>query len=179
MSTLTTRGFDLEEGLDARSVANLILDNFDPLTYEISNLKINKLIYYAHGFYGARFGKRLIRNHVEAWSHGPVVKVVYDSFKRNGNASIANRATYFDFVDGKEVVAAYSQLNLEQADFILKVVGHYVRFSASQLVTMTHEVGSPWHQTMHNLENPTLRDRIPDEWIRNFFVDNYGARSGH
>jgi uncharacterized phage-associated protein len=40
----------------------------------ISNLKLQKLLYYAQGFYLAIYGKALFEEDIVAWEHGPVVR---------------------------------------------------------------------------------------------------------
>ncbi len=42
----------------------------------ISNLKLQKLLYYAQGFHLALYDKLLFSEDIEAWQHGPVVRDV-------------------------------------------------------------------------------------------------------
>jgi uncharacterized phage-associated protein len=49
----------------------------DPLT----NLKLQKLLYYAQGWHLALFGDALFDERIEAWPHGPVVPPVYGLYK--------------------------------------------------------------------------------------------------
>src|SRR5260363_307462 len=41
----------------------------------LSNLKIQKLVYYAQGFHLALFSRPLFENAIEAWTHGPVILI--------------------------------------------------------------------------------------------------------
>src|SRR5580693_2299753 len=52
---------------------------------ELSNLKLQKLLYYAQGHYLAESGRSLFTDQLQAWSHGPVVPQVYYEYKDNGN----------------------------------------------------------------------------------------------
>ena len=54
----------------------------------LSNLKLQKLIYYAQGFYGAIFDKPLFDNGIYAWTHGPVVPELYQEYKQHGSNRI-------------------------------------------------------------------------------------------
>jgi uncharacterized phage-associated protein len=47
----------------------------------ISNLKLQKLLYYCQAWYLARYGRPLFGERIEAWVHGPAVPPVYGSFK--------------------------------------------------------------------------------------------------
>jgi uncharacterized phage-associated protein len=51
---------------------------------ELSNLKLQKLLYYAQGHHLARFGHALFEEPIQAWSHGPVVPGVYHEYKWAG-----------------------------------------------------------------------------------------------
>ena len=52
----------------------------------ISNLKMQKLLYYAQGHFLATYKKPLFDDKIEAWKYGPVVKEVYDKFKIYGRS---------------------------------------------------------------------------------------------
>ena len=54
----------------------------------ISNLKLQKLLYYAQGFHLALFVARLCPEASEAWAHGPVVADVYHQYKEYGSIPI-------------------------------------------------------------------------------------------
>ncbi|OQY42717.1 MAG: hypothetical protein B6240_13665 [Desulfobacteraceae bacterium 4572_87] len=46
----------------------------------ISNLKLQKLVYYAQGFYLALYDEPLFNEPIEAWTHGPVIRELYRSY---------------------------------------------------------------------------------------------------
>ena len=47
----------------------------------ISNLKLQKLLYYAQGFHLALYDQPLFPEAIEAWTHGPVVPDLYRHYK--------------------------------------------------------------------------------------------------
>ena len=54
-------------------IANYFLSLSDPEIGDgISNLKLQKLCYYAQGFYLAQHDTPLFEDTIEAWQHGPV-----------------------------------------------------------------------------------------------------------
>lgn len=65
----------------ARQVANYLIsflaEHGDPVT----NLKLQKLLYYAQGWYLAVYDIPLFDERIEAWVHGPAVPPVYGDFK--------------------------------------------------------------------------------------------------
>lgn len=54
----------------------------------ISNLKLQKLLYYAQGYCLARLGRPLFDAPIEAWEHGPVVSEVYRTYKQYGKSAL-------------------------------------------------------------------------------------------
>jgi len=160
---------------DARAIANFILDQFDPALNEISNKKINKLIYYCHGFSLVRIGQPLVKNHFEAWTHGPVVKVVYEAFKQFEYRAIETRAVYFNYLSGMEEQVGYSEVGTNQLELSKKVVEHFIKFSADELEELSHTQFGPWAKVWNTDESQRgLRSRIPNEDIQAYFQKRYG-----
>ncbi|EKY2006703.1 SocA family protein [Cronobacter sakazakii] len=101
----------------------------------ISNLKIQKLAYYAQGFSLVLLEKPLFGEKIEAWMHGPVVPDLYHRFKAYGTGALPKP----DNID----LTKYSADEIELLDEVAKVYG---QFSAWKLRNMTHEE-LPWKQT--------------------------------
>ena len=97
----------------------------------ISNLKLQKLLYYAQGFHLAIFGGPLFPESIEAWQHGPVVPEVYRYFHGQGSAHIEPEACSLD---------CFSEEKIEFLDDIYCSFGQY---AAWKLREMTHEE-PPW-----------------------------------
>ncbi len=54
----------------------------------ITNMKMQKLVYYAQGFSLAMLNKPLFEEPIEAWQYGPVVPTLYHAFKKYGNVPL-------------------------------------------------------------------------------------------
>src|SRR5690625_1686548 len=68
---------------NARSIANWFMAwAGDVEEADISNLKIQKLLYYAQGEHYAETGQPLFSDDFQAWAHGPVVPSVYRDLKK-------------------------------------------------------------------------------------------------
>lgn len=104
----------------------------------ISNLKLQKLLYYAQGFNLALYSSRLFQEDIRAWEHGPVVPDAYHEFKEFGaNAIPAPEAMDFNIFEPETV------------ELLDEVYAVYGQFSAWKLRNMTHGE-SPWKETPIN-----------------------------
>jgi len=102
----------------------------------ITQLKLNKLLYYAQGLYLAKMGKPLFDDPIEAWDLGPVVPVIYKKYSVCGKNPIA--------AEGKDVSNLFSE---EEYDTLLDTAREYGKYTASYLVSKTHAPETPWSQT--------------------------------
>ena len=107
----------------------------------ISNLKVQKLIYIAHGLHLAIFKEPLIKSPIQAWQYGPVIPVVYEYLKPFGAKDISI-TTLKNPIETKE-----DFLTSDQKALLEKVWQIYGSLTAFQLVDITHQEGSPWHIT--------------------------------
>jgi uncharacterized phage-associated protein len=155
---------------DGRAVANSILNSADRLMLPLTHMALQKIAYFAHGLYLAAHSSVLIKQPIEAWDHGPVVRVIYDAFRTAGDAPIRTRAQRTDPVT-REVAIVAADLEQETASFVEHVVRRYGHIHASELRRMTHEPGGPWHQVWHAPGGRvTLGMRIDNDVVKQHFV---------
>jgi uncharacterized phage-associated protein len=115
----------------------------------ITNLKLQKLLYYAQGASLALNDAPLFPEPIEAWTHGPVVPVVYRQYKQHGGEAIPVE---------KVNLNNYSAQVREVLDEVNEVFG---QFSALKLRAMTHNE-PPWMQTPQG-------EVIPHGLMKEFF----------
>ncbi len=114
----------------------------------VTNLKLQKLLYYAQGFHLALYKKPLFDDQIVAWEHGPVVKKVYGIYKKNGAGMIALPRTK-------------SSLDEERLEYIQRIWKLFGQFSAWKLRDMTHQE-DPWKNTRQS-------DVISHKSMQSFF----------
>ena len=119
----------------------------------LTNLKLQKLLYYAQGCFLALYDKPLFEEPILAWGYGPVVKSVYDTYKSYDRDGIKN----FDFP-----VENFSDEEQSVLGSVYDVFGQY---SAWKLVEMTHSE-TPWKSTERG-------EVISVDKIKDFFEKNY------
>jgi uncharacterized phage-associated protein len=153
---------------DGRAIANLVLDIADSCQISIRPLKLQKIIYFEHGWWLALESKPLIRQAIEAWEFGPVVRVFYDAFKNTPpNTPISTRATYSDLMLGKDGAISAS-LNAEELSLFKKIFLHYAQIKEYDLVEMTHVAGGPW-ETIRREKVFSLHSIIGNQSIKGHF----------
>ena len=146
-----------------QDVARYLLNLSTPNTGEsITNLKLQKLLYYAQGFHLALHGTPLFDEEIEAWAHGPVVPEVYKEYRTNG---------YFDIKD------KYSErtitLTKEQKLLINDIWEIFKLYNGKELERLSHSE-DPWIIARGNLaEYATSDEVITTDSIREYFENEY------
>ncbi len=136
------------EGVTARRVADYLLVEQDK-DDEITNLKLQKLLYYAQGYGLALLGRRLFPERILAWEHGPVVSEVYAVYHDGRNP--IPRPAGFDT----------TSLDVETRELLDHVYAKYGQYEAWKLRDMTH-AEAPWKSTPRDAE-------ITDEALSSYF----------
>ncbi len=113
----------------------------------MSNMKLQKMLYYEQGFHLAVFGTPLFEEDIEAWMYGPVVPAVYEVYKDYG---------YNGIDPGKVEEVSLSDREQALFDEVYKVYGAY---SAIGLMNMTHRE-SPWANTPAGVGSVISRDKM-------------------
>jgi uncharacterized phage-associated protein len=135
-------------------IANKIFTNTDMSQGEtISNLKLQKLLYYLQGFFIAVYDKPLYKESIEAWQYGPVVREAYFHFKDFGPGSI--------MLKGDEEIIEFDK---NENELFNEVLEEYGQFSAIKLMNMTHDE-LPWKKTF--TENP--QGEISHDILKEYF----------
>ncbi len=110
---------------------------------------VQKLLYYAQGFYCAiNDGNPLFEDQIMAWNYGPVIPAVYQEYKSNGS----NRLPPVNDLD----MELYDSSTI---DLVKEIYDVYGKFAAFSLKEMTHNE-KPWKDTLLNSEItlPFLKD---------------------
>lgn len=121
----------------------------------ISNLKMQKLLYYAQGYFLASYKTPLFLDRIEAWKYGPVVKSVYDRFAKYERLAI-------DFKELENYNA--SIYTKEHLDFLPFIFNKYNSLSAWELVQKTHN--EIWKEYFSEYNT----NEIPIDKIQEFFI---------
>jgi uncharacterized phage-associated protein len=148
--------------VDPRAVCNLMLDEAGG---PITNLALQKLLYFAHGLYRIETGSPLITGYFEAWQFGPVHPTAYNAFKRAGNKPISFRAERQNPLTG-ETLPIPEPTDPTIKERIRRVMALYAGMTPGQLVEISHAVGAPWQFIVAKARSGmAFGMRIPDDVI--------------
>lgn len=101
----------------------------------ISNLHLQKILYYLQREYLQRGMNGLFEDDICAWKFGPVVEAVYFFFCSNGASPIRRR--YDVHIEAEDIL------------IIDSIVEHYRSISPWDLVEETHKPGKAWAEVFN------------------------------
>lgn len=143
--------------IDAANFFILLFNSFEE-DNDLTNMKINKLLYYAQGHSYERFGRALFNDNIEAWQNGPVVNGVYQNLKKYESHIVSG------FI-GSDFDA--SKIDDDEAELLLDVAREYGKYSANELKNMTHIPEGPWDRNYVPGQYHTI---IPQQDIAESFM---------
>jgi len=149
-----------------------IADYFIALANEtgdvMTNLKLQKLVYYAQAWYLAINKKPLFDEDFEAWVHGPVIPALYQTYKVNGSQPIISEVT---------ISEVSKRLNPSVVKFLDEVAGVYMTFNAYALEAMTHQE-TPWIEARSGCDSDqSCTEKITKESMIAFYGGKISNKS--
>ncbi len=137
----------------ARKLIKLADDQFRFGGEKLTNMKLQKLMYYAQGYHLAAFGEKLFDDDIESWMYGPVVPSVYDYYAKYEANPLPSEECGLKMTKATENLFNY-------------VYNFFRNFSAIGLMNRTH-TESPWLEALpHNRGT-----KISDKSIKTYFED--------
>jgi len=123
----------------------------------MSNLRLQKILYYAQAWYLANFGGPLFADDFEAWMYGPVIPSLYRKYRDYGNGPIPRSRRELDLDDRTR----------ELLDEVWDVYGIY---SPTQLMNLTHREG-PWIEARGDIDpGAPCKCVISKEAMRDYYA---------
>ena len=153
-----------QKNITAKQIAKWFIDRASKSTAFggefLTQLKLQKLMYYAKGFYYVLENQPLFKDKIVSQKLGPVVPALVPSIKPFGYDTI--KSCFENEPDIKD------EKILKFLEFVFDKVG---QFAARKLVDLTH-AETPW-------QNTKIGKEITPEAISNFFKENYIHNFNH
>jgi len=130
----------------------------------ITNLKLQKLVYYADAWHLANYDTCLIEEDFQAWVHGPAIPALYGQYKEFGWQPILrtdlDENTYNKLLD---------ELKPQTKKLLEVVCESYFSLTAFELERLTHNE-DPWKITRDGLPDDQPSEKVID---KNLMKDYY------
>jgi len=137
----------------ALEVAKYVINHEHSKGRAITNLRLQKLLYFVQAKVLVETGYPCFDDEMEAWDYGPVVPVVYNAYKQYGNLPILENQTI------SELISAETQ------NYMREILNYFGSTPTFGLVQITHNQ-TPWIEAKKNGRH----SRISAESIRKFFA---------
>src|SRR4051812_44914064 len=126
------------------SVANFFIEKaIAGECFDLTQMKLQKLVYYAHGWHLGLSGDPLFLEPVQAWTYGPVIYSLRKEFGEFGANPIDRKARGIKWDGGTLTDFDFELEDSERMTPFLQKIWHVYRgLSAVQLTNMTHAPGT-------------------------------------
>jgi uncharacterized phage-associated protein len=133
----------------------------------IEHMKLQKLLFYAYGWWLVNNDDPVLSSKPEVWRYGPVFSSVYWQFNKYKSNPIRATETETPFEASPPEILRSDDATMR---FIEWIWGKYGGFSGLELSDMTHRPGTPWHTvaTRYNYKVPNNLE-IDDEITKSYF----------
>ncbi|MBB5766714.1 type II toxin-antitoxin system antitoxin SocA domain-containing protein [Xanthomonas euroxanthea] len=135
----------------------------------MSNLTLQKIAYFCHGWFLVAQGRPLSKHSFEAWQFGPVLQSIYRDFKSFDRSPITARCTALDPLTGERNIVP-SIADADAIEVVRQCVSFYGRLRAGTLVEMSHDPGGPWDRSWNSSSEINPGMKIDDLVIRDYFA---------
>ncbi|MCI4238483.1 SocA family protein [Dickeya dianthicola] len=141
---------------------------------DLTPMKLQKLVYFAHAWMLAIDERPLINETVKAWKFGPVIDSVYHEFKTYGAKNIDSFGTEFDLIDIDDnsgvpdvgFITPYVDRSDTKAHSVMDaILDTYGDKSATFLSNLTHALDSAWSITRKEHNDGSQRGFVIDDEI--------------
>lgn len=132
----------------------------------MTNLRIQKLLYYVQGWALAARGRPLFTERIEAWKKGPVVRSVWQLYTCHGRSPIPSEEAFIG-----------TRLSPADKMFIRSVWEGYKKNSAIALIEMSHSE-KPWIEARAGIPDSDPSDaEISNETMESWFQQRFEESS--
>lgn len=143
------------------AVANFIIEVAKKENKPVTNLKLQKVLFFLQGYCLSEYETPLIDGNFSKWRYGPVEEEVYREFKYYGPAPIESKSVYFD----KEKIEFYSEkieLSNESKEKLQGIISKILDSETWKLVNLTHSHNS-WKDYKEQIIAQAVMDYTNEE----------------
>ncbi len=144
--------------LEVRNVARYFIYLANQDKKPITNKKLQKLVYYSQAWSLVLNSKKIFKEPIEAWVHGPAVPALYAQYKNFGFNQIS-----------EEVNVTSLKISKKDRELLDTVWNVYGKLDAEYLEMLTHSE-QPWQDARAGLQNHENSDNeISTKSMKSFY----------
>jgi len=129
----------------------------------VTQMKLQKMVYFAHGYHLVKYGKPLLEEEFEAWKFGPVIPSIYQAYKLYGSQPILD-VTLISGLPELEIQLA--NLDAKALDSIKYTWTVTKNIDALSLSAWSHSEGSPWAEAFKpNIHSIPIKNEKIEEYF--------------
>ena len=129
-------------------------------------MKMQKLVYLAHGYSLVERNQPLVDELFEAWKFGPVLPSLYQSCKKYGKGSITSQLEDSEYGSIRPSGPPANPEVLKILDFVWE---NYGSLDAMELSEWTHEKEGPWDTVIRKAPIIFRNQSIDNNLIKEYF----------
>ena len=140
----------------AAALANFFIQRSLDTKVSITNMHLQKMVFFAHAIYFHERHVPLFSDVVTAWQHGPVVESLYHSLKHYGNSAVGDLILIFEPTSISDPFPGRIYAPIIQADdydtlgYLSEVWDKLSKMETWRLRAMSHAEGGAWWTTIKN-----------------------------
>ena len=134
----------------AKYIVNYVIND---LSLELTNLKLQKILYFVQLEFLDELGEILFADDIEAWKYGPVVSRTYSHYRKYSDLPITDS------------FSPRTSFSRSEKMVINRVVREYIRTNEWDLVKITHEQG-PWKEVYVEGENRVISAKLMHDFVK-------------
>ncbi len=150
--------------INYKELSNYIIMKCNKEDKDISNKKLQKIIFYCQAYHIAIYKEKLIDNDFEAWRHGAVLPVLYNNYCKYGYNNI-NKYTEEAYNKARRVMGVYL------CDFLDTIIDKFSSMSADCIEILNHSE-LPWQEAREGyLPSQNCNEVINEETINRYYSE--------
>ena len=136
-----------------QAVANAFIKIARQNKREITNIQLQKEVFFAHGWYLGIEHEPLVDETAEAWRYGPVFPSLYRDLRCYGSGAVTKALDTYDAIPEDSDIF----------DFLRAVYAKYSQYTPGELIDLTHRDGTPWAQCRESY-NSDIPNRVIEQY---------------
>lgn len=160
----------------AIAVANFFIEKSQKTSVPVSNMHLQKMIFFAHAAFFKENGKPLFSDPVFAWQHGPVIESVYQELKKYGNKDVSDFITIpisckSSLNQCKMITPVIPESDFNTVDFLNHAWQKLSCVDTWRLRALSHAEGGAWYETVSSKNIDPMDDKeVADKLPRNLTI---------